>query len=176
MSRVGKDPIVLPSGVEVTINDECITVKGPLGIISRKVNHLIKVINESGTLTFEPVEVSPQAHAMWGTMRALVNNMVKGVTEGFERKLQLIGVGYKAQVQGDILTLALGFSHPIIYQSPEGIKVSVDGQIVTVWGKDKEGVGQVASVIRGKRPPEPYKGKGVRYVGEKVMLKEIKKK
>ncbi len=177
MSRVGKNPIALPSGVEVTIDDERITVKGPLGIIWEKANRLIKVINENGTLKFEPADESAEAQAMWGTMRALVANMVKGVTDGFERTLQLIGVGYKAQVQGESLNLSLGFSHPIIYPLPEGIKVRLKSPTeIILGGMDKQLLGETAAKIRGFRPPEPYKGKGVRHAGEKVILKEVKKK
>ncbi len=176
MSRVGKNPITLPSGVEVTIDDERITVKGPLGVIWEKANRLVKIINDGGVLKFEPADESPAAQAMWGTMRALVANMVKGVTQGFERKLQLVGVGYRAQVQGRNLNLSLGFSHPVVHLLPEGVEALVNQTEIVLKGKSKQILGEEAAKIRGYRPPEPYKGKGVRYVGEVVALKEIKKK
>jgi len=176
MSRVGKSPIVL-QGAEVAISDERITVKGPLGTISQNANRLVKVVNDNGTLKFEPVDESREANAMSGTMRALVANMVNGVTKGFERKLTLVGVGYRAQAQGDKLNLSLGFSHPVVHQMPEGIKAETPTQTeIVIKGIDKQQVGQVAAEVRGYRPPEPYKGKGVRYANEVVILKETKKK
>ncbi|CAB3763401.1 50S ribosomal protein L6 [Paraburkholderia solisilvae] len=176
MSRVGKSPIVL-KGAEVAISDERITVKGPLGTISQNANRLVKVVNDNGTLKFEPVDESREANAMSGTMRALVANMVNGVTKGFERKLTLVGVGYRAQAQGDKLNLSLGFSHPVVHQMPEGIKAETPSQTeIVIKGIDKQKVGQVAAEVRGHRPPEPYKGKGVRYADEVVILKETKKK
>jgi large subunit ribosomal protein L6 len=176
MSRVGKSPIVL-KGAEVAISDERITVKGPLGTISQNGNRLVKVVNDNGTLKFEPVDESREANAMSGTMRALVANMVNGVTKGFERKLTLVGVGYRAQAQGDKLNLSLGFSHPVVHQMPEGIKAETPSQTeIVIKGIDKQKVGQVAAEVRGHRPPEPYKGKGVRYADEVVILKETKKK
>ena len=176
MSRVGKSPIVL-TGAEVAISDERITVKGPLGTISQNANRLVKVVNDNGTLKFEPVDESREANAMSGTMRALVANMVQGVTKGFERKLTLVGVGYRAQAQGDKLNLSLGFSHPVVHQMPEGIKAETPSQTeIVIKGINKQQVGQVAAEVRGYRPPEPYKGKGVRYADEVVILKETKKK
>ena len=176
MSRVGKSPIVL-TGAEVAISDERITVKGPRGTISQNANRLVKVVNDNGTLKFEPVDESREANAMSGTMRALVANMVNGVTKGFERKLTLVGVGYRAQAQGDKLNLSLGFSHPVVHQMPEGIKAETPTQTeIVIKGIDKQKVGQTAAEVRGYRPPEPYKGKGVRYANEVVILKETKKK
>ena len=176
MSRVGKSPIVL-QGAEVAISDERITVKGPLGTISQNANRLVKVVNDNGTLKFEPVDESREANAMSGTMRALVANMVNGVTKGFERKLTLVGVGYRAQAQGDKLNLALGFSHPVVHVMPKGVKVETPTQTeILIKGINKQQVGQVAAEIRSYRPPEPYKGKGVRYADEVVVLKETKKK
>jgi large subunit ribosomal protein L6 len=176
MSRVGKSPIAL-QGAEVALSDERITVKGPLGTISQNGNRLVKVVNDNGTLKFEPVDESREANAMSGTMRALVANMVNGVTKGFERKLTLVGVGYRAQAQGDKLNLSLGFSHPVVHQMPEGVKAETPTQTeIVIKGINKQQVGQVAAEVRGYRPPEPYKGKGVRYANEVVILKETKKK
>src|SRR6201996_5906308 len=171
MSRVGKSPIVL-QGAEVAISDERITVKGPLGTISQNANRLVKGVNDNGTLKFEPVDESREANAMSGTMRALVANMVNGVTKGYERKLTLVGVGYRAQAQGDKLNLTLGFSHPVVHQMPAGIKVETPTQTeILIKGIDKQSVGQVAAEIRAYRRPEPYKGKGVRYSDEVIVLK-----
>jgi large subunit ribosomal protein L6 len=176
MSRVGKSPVAL-QGAEVALSDERITVKGPLGTITQNANRLVKVVNDNGTLKFEPVDESREANAMSGTMRALVANMVNGVTKGFERKLTLVGVGYRAQAQGDKLNLSLGFSHPVVHQMPEGVKAETPSQTeIVIKGIDKQKVGQVAAEVRGYRPPEPYKGKGVRYANEVVILKETKKK
>ena len=176
MSRVGKSPVAL-QGAEVALSDERITVKGPLGTITQAANRLVKVVNDNGTLKFEPVDDSREANAMSGTMRALVANMVNGVTKGFERKLTLVGVGYRAQAQGDKLNLSLGFSHPVVHQMPEGVKAETPSQTeIVIKGISKQQVGQVAAEVRGYRPPEPYKGKGVRYANEVVILKETKKK
>jgi large subunit ribosomal protein L6 len=176
MSRVGKSPVAL-QGAEVALSDERITVKGPLGTITQAANRLVKVVNDNGTLKFEPVDESREANAMSGTMRALVANMVNGVTKGFERKLTLVGVGYRAQAQGDKLNLSLGFSHPVVHQMPEGVKAETPTQTeIVIKGINKQQVGQVAAEVRGYRPPEPYKGKGVRYANEVVILKETKKK
>jgi len=176
MSRVGKSPVAL-QGAEVALSDERITVKGPLGTITQAANRLVKVENDNGTLKFEPVDDSREANAMSGTMRALVANMVNGVTKGFERKLTLVGVGYRAQAQGDKLNLSLGFSHPVVHQMPEGVKAETPSQTeIVIKGISKQQVGQVAAEVRGYRPPEPYKGKGVRYANEVVILKETKKK
>jgi len=177
MSRVGKSPITLPQGAEVALSGAVITVKGPLGTITQAANPLVTVANDNGTLNFAPADESREANAMSGTMRALIANMVKGVTAGFERKLTLVGVGYRAQVQGDKLNLSLGFSHPVVHAMPEGVKVETPTQTeIVIKGIDKQKVGQVAAEVRGYRPPEPYKGKGVRYAGEVVILKETKKK
>ena len=177
MSRVAKMPIALPSGAEAAITAEQITVKGPLGSIKQALNGLVKIANDNGSLKFEPANDSREANAMSGTMRALVNNMVHGVTKGFERRLTLVGVGYRAQAQGDKLNLSLGFSHPIVYQLPAGVKAETPSQTeILIKGADKQKVGQVAAEVRGHKPPEPYKGKGVRYADEVVVLKETKKK
>ncbi len=177
MSRVGKNPVNVPSGVEVNIGGSEITVKGPLGTLSQRLNELVSVRRDGETLVFETVDDSPAANAMSGTLRALVSNMVTGVSSGFEKKLTLVGVGYRAQAQGDKLNLSLGFSHPVVHQMPKGIKVETPQQTeVLIKGIDKQLVGQVAADVRGYRPPEPYKGKGVRYADERVVLKETKKK
>ena len=177
MSRVGKMPIALPSGAEATISAAQITVKGPLGTLSQPLTGLVKVANNNGTLNFEVADDSREANAMSGTLRALVNNMVNGVTKGFEKKLNLVGVGFRAQAQGDKLNLSLGFSHPIVHQMPQGIKCETPTQTeILIKGIDRQVVGQVAAEIRAYRLPEPYKGKGVRYSDEVVVLKETKKK
>ena len=177
MSRVGKMPIALQTGVEVTIAADRISVKGPMGTLSMPLNGLVKVVNESGTLLFSPTDETREANAMSGTLRALVNNMVLGVTKGFEKKLSLVGVGYRAQAQGDKLNLSLGFSHPVVHQMPTGVKVETPSQTeIVIKGVDKQKVGQTAAEIRAYRSPEPYKGKGVRYVDEVVVIKETKKK
>lgn len=176
MSRVGKSPIAL-QGAEVEITNDGISVKGPLGKLSQAVNACVKVTNDNGVLTLSPVDESRDANMLSGTMRALIANMVHGVTKGFERKLTLVGVGYRAQAQGDKLNLSLGFSHPVVHQMPEGVKAETPSQTeIVIKGIDKQKVGQVAAEIRGYRPPEPYKGKGVRYANEVVILKETKKK
>jgi large subunit ribosomal protein L6 len=170
-------PIALPKGAEASIAAEQITVKGPLGTLTQALNGLVKVRNENGTLMFEPANESREANAMSGTLRALVNNMVNGVTKGFERKLSLVGVGFRAQAQGDKLNLSLGFSHPVVHQMPQGVKCETPSQTeIVIKGVDKQKVGQTAAEVRAYRSPEPYKGKGVRYVDEVVTLKETKKK
>lgn len=177
MSRVGKMPITLTAGAEVTISSDHIEVKGPLGSLSQPLTALVKVTNNNGTLRFDVSNDSREANAMSGTLRALVNNMVSGVTKGFERKLSLVGVGYRAQAQGDKLNLSLGFSHPVVYQMPDGVKCETPTQTeILIKGIDKQRVGQVAAEVRAYRSPEPYKGKGVRYADEVVKLKETKKK
>ncbi|MGB7480472.1 MAG: 50S ribosomal protein L6 [Burkholderiaceae bacterium] len=177
MSRVGKMPIALPSGAEVAITAEQITVKGPLGSLTQALNGLVKVENSGGSLKFEPVNDSREANAMSGTLRALVNNMVNGVTKGFEKKLNLVGVGFRAQAQGDKLNLSIGFSHPVVHQMPAGVKCETPTQTeIVIKGIDRQRVGQVAAEVRAYREPEPYKGKGVRYADEVVILKETKKK
>jgi large subunit ribosomal protein L6 len=177
MSRVGKMPIAMPNGAEVTITAGQIVVKGPLGSLVQPLNGLVKVDNVNGSLKFEAVNDSREANAMSGTIRALVNNMVNGVTKGFEKKLNLVGVGYRAQVQGDALNLSLGFSHPVVHKMPAGVKCECPTQTeILIKGIDKQRVGQVAAEVRAYRSPEPYKGKGVRYADEVVKLKETKKK
>ena len=177
MSRVGKMPIALPSGAEATISAEQITVKGPLGTLTQSLNGLVKVEKTDGVLKFEAANDSREANAMSGTLRALVNNMINGVTKGFERKLNLVGVGYKAQAQGDKLNLSLGFSHPVLHQMPQGVKCETPTPTeILIKGIDRQKVGQVAAEVRAYRQPEPYKGKGVRYATEVVVLKETKKK
>jgi large subunit ribosomal protein L6 len=177
MSRVGKMPIALPKGAEATITAAEITVKGPLGSLSQLLNGMVRIDNNAGTLNFEAANDSREANAMSGTLRALVNNMVNGVTKGFEKKLNLVGVGYRAQAQGDKLNLSLGFSHPVVHQMPKGVKCETPTQTeILIKGIDRQQVGQVAAEVRAYRSPEPYKGKGVRYADEVVVLKETKKK
>lgn len=177
MSRIGKMPVTVPAGVEVAINSAQISVKGSLGSLVVNQNTLVKVENNAGTLSFAPADESRQANAMSGTMRQLVNNMVQGVSKGFEKKLTLIGVGYKAAAQGAKLNLNVGYSHPVDIQMPAGIKVETPTPTeVIIKGADRQRVGQIASEIRAVRPPEPYKGKGIRYADEKVVIKETKKK
>ena len=177
MSRVAKMPIAVPAGAEVAISAAAITVKGPLGVLTQNLNGLVKVENNDGTLSFEPANDSREANAMSGTLRALVNNMVNGVTKGFEKKLNLVGVGYKAQAAGDKLNLSLGFSHPVVHAMPEGVTVTTATPTeIVIKGIDRQKVGQVAAEVRAYRAPEPYKGKGVRYSDEVVKIKETKKK
>ncbi|MFP5380788.1 MAG: 50S ribosomal protein L6 [Gammaproteobacteria bacterium] len=176
MSRVAKNPIALPKGVEVNLG-RTISVKGPLGTLQQATSGDVVVTLEDGSLKFAPTRDSIQANAMAGTMRALVNNMVRGVTQGFEKRLTLVGVGYRAQAQGDALNLTLGFSHPVVHKMPAGIKVETPSQTeIVIKGVDRQAVGQVAADVRAYRPPEPYKGKGVRYSDEVVVKKETKKK
>ena len=177
MSRVAKNPIVVPKGAEINVSDDAIGVKGPLGSLTQRMHPLVKVVQNDGQMTFEAIGESREANAMSGTMRALVANMVSGVTKGFEKKLALVGVGYRAQAQGDKLNLALGFSHPIVHQMPAGVKCETPTQTeIIIKGASRQQVGQVAAEVRAYRSPEPYKGKGVRYLGEKVVIKETKKK
>lgn len=177
MSRVGKMPIAVPEGVDVTAGAETISVKGSLGTLVRASNALVEVKSEDGKLMFMPANDSPEADAMSGTMRALVANMVGGVTKGFEKRLSLVGVGFRAAAQGSKLNLQIGFSHPVAKEMPAGVKVECPTQTeIVIKGSDRQAVGQVAAEIRALRPPEPYKGKGIRYTGEKVSLKETKKK
>lgn len=176
MSRVANNPITLPKGVEVSLGS-AISVKGPLGSMSQAMSDEVAIALKDGVLTFATTNESMQANAMAGTMRALVNNMVQGVTKGFEKKLTLVGVGYRAQAQGDSLNLTLGFSHPVVHKMPAGIKVETPSQTeIVIKGVDRQVVGQVAADVRAYRPPEPYKGKGVRYSDEVVIKKETKKK
>ena len=177
MSRVGKMPIVLPKDAEATITAEQIVVKGPLGTLVQHLTGQVTVANSDGSLKFVAANDSREANAMSGTLRALVNNMVTGVTKGFEKKLLLVGVGYKAQAQGDKLNLTLGFSHPVAHQMPEGVTCATPTPTeILIKGNNRQQGGQVAAEVRAYRPPEPYKGKGVRYSDEKVTLKETKKK
>jgi len=177
MSRVGKMPIAVPQGVDVSVNAEKISVKGTLGTLVRPVNALVTVKNEGGKVMFAPANESVEADAMSGTMRALVANMVNGVSKGFERKLNLVGVGFRAAAQGSKLNLQIGFSHPVAKEMPAGITVTCPTQTeIVIKGADRQVVGQIAAEVRAIRPPEPYKGKGIRYADEKVSLKETKKK
>jgi large subunit ribosomal protein L6 len=177
MSRVGKSPIPVPKGAEISINGANITVKGPLGTLTHSLHPSVGLKQEDGVLTVVLNNNSPEAGAQSGTARALVNNMVVGVTTGFERKLSLVGVGYRAAAQGESLKLQLGFSHDIIYNLPKGVKAETPSQTeIIIKGSNKQQVGQVAAEVRAYRSPEPYKGKGVRYVDEVVHLKETKKK
>ncbi len=177
MSRIANKPIPVPQGVEVKLQGQDIAVKGPKGNLSWQVHDSVEVLLEDGVVRVRPRIEAKQAVAMAGTMRALINNMVTGVSQGFEKKLLLQGVGYRAQVQGRKLNLNLGFSHPVVYEVPEGITVETPSQTeIVVKGADKQKVGQVAAEIRAFRPPEPYKGKGIRYADEHVVRKEAKKK
>lgn len=177
MSRVGKLPVAVPAGVDVSIKDNHISVKGSGGALQLTVNALVKVVSDAGKLSFQPANDSREADAMSGTMRQLVNNMVVGVTKGFEKKLSLIGVGYKAQATGAKLNLAVGYSHPVNIDMPAGIAVATPTPTeIVIKGADRQRVGQIAAEIRAVRPPEPYKGKGIRYADEKITIKETKKK
>ena len=177
MSRIANYPVQVPAGVEVSMNVDTIAIKGGLGRLTRAQHAGVKITQDGTALKFAPVDESRESHAMSGTMRALVAGMVQGVSKGFERKLTLIGVGYKAQAQGAKLNLSLGFSHPVVKEMPEGIKVETPTPTeVVIKGVDKQLVGQIAAEVRAIRPPEPYKGKGVRYADEVVVIKETKKK
>lgn len=177
MSRVANNPVDLPSGVDVSLGDAEITVKGAKGSLQLALTGEVEITQADNVLNFAPANEERKARALAGTVRSLVNNMVIGVTKGFERRLQLSGVGYRAQVKGKTLTMQLGFSHPVDYAAPDGIEVQTPSQTeIVVSGIDKQLVGQVSAEIRGFRPPEPYKGKGVRYAGERVRRKEAKKK
>ncbi len=177
MSRIGKLPVAVLAGVDVVVNDTQVNVKGALGALSLNLNPLVKIENKAGLLTFVPANDSREANAMSGTLRQLVNNMVNGVSKGFEKKLTLIGVGYKAAAQGTKLTLTVGYSHPVVIEMPAGIQVATPTPTeIVIKGADRQRVGQVASEVRAVRPPEPYKGKGIRYADEKVVIKETKKK
>ncbi len=177
MSRVAKNPVTVPKGVEVSVSSDAVNVKGPKGQLSFPVHPLVKVRKDDGKLRFEATATSTFARAMSGTMRALVNNMVTGVSRGFEKKLTIVGVGYRAAMQGKNLNLSAGFSHPVVYSLPTGITIETPSQTeIVVRGADRQQVGQVAAEIRAFRPPEPYKGKGIRYADEHVVRKEAKKK
>jgi large subunit ribosomal protein L6 len=177
MSRIGKMPVQIPAGVEVTVGEGEVAVKGPLGTLKQSVPARVAVKRDGNAVTIERGDDSIASDALSGTLRALLANMVRGVSKGFERKLTLVGVGYRAQAQGDKLNLTLGFSHPVVHLMPKGVKVETPTQTeILVKGLDKQQVGQVAAEIRAYRPPEPYKGKGVRYADEVVVIKETKKK
>lgn len=177
MSRVGKKPITPPKGVEISIDGRRVVAKGPKGTADIVLHPSVNIAQEDGSFLIQENPEVPNHKAMSGTMRSLINNMVIGISQGFERKLQLVGVGYRAQAQGKSLNLSLGFSHPVDFPVPEGIQIETPSQTeILIKGTDKQQVGQVAAKIRGLRPPEPYKGKGVRYADETVMLKEAKKK
>jgi large subunit ribosomal protein L6 len=177
MSRVAKQPVPLPQGVTVTLADDAVTVKGAKGTMSLPIRGAIKVVQDGSVLKVEKLNDGREADVVAGTTRAHLANIVVGVSKGYERKLELVGVGYRAQAQGKNLNLTLGFSHPVVYAVPEGITVETPTQTeILIKGSDIQRVGQVAAEIRSYRPPEPYKGKGVRYSGEKIELKEAKKK
>ncbi|HQR77503.1 MAG TPA: 50S ribosomal protein L6 [Burkholderiaceae bacterium] len=177
MSRVARIPVTVEKGVDVQIAAGNITVKGPLGTLKQPLSSRVKVDLADGKVSFVAADESREANAMSGTMRALVAGMVEGVSKGFAKKLTLVGVGYRAQAQGDKLNLSLGFSHPVVHQMPTGVKCETPTQTeIVIKGADKQKVGQVAAEVRGYKPPEPYKGKGVRYADEVVVIKETKKK
>jgi len=177
MSRIANKPVVIPAGVEVKISGQTVEVKGKKGVLNLVVHDKVEVKHEGNELLFAGRAGEPGSVSMAGTMRSLSDNMVKGVSEGFEKKLTLVGVGYRAQAQGKVLNLSLGFSHPVAYQVPEGITIETPSQTeIVVSGFDKQKVGQVSAEIRAYRRPEPYKGKGVRYSDERVLRKEAKKK
>ena len=177
MSRVAKNPINLPKGVEINVSAESISVKGPKGAMELRAHADVEIAREGDVVQLRPAAGDESRYAITGTYRALINNMVQGVSEGFERKLELVGVGYRAQAQGNKLNLTLGFSHPVEYPVPQGITIETPSQTeILVKGIDKQKVGQVAAEIRSYRPPEPYKGKGVRYANEQIIRKEAKKK
>ncbi len=175
MSRIAKYPVTLPKGVEATLAAEALSIKGPLGTLSQRLRSDVKIDKDGDKLLFKALDDSDEANAMSGTLRALAANMVLGVTKGFEKRLTLVGVGYRAQAQGDKLNLTLGFSHPVVHPMPKGVKVETPSQTeIVIKGLDKQLVGQVAAEVRAYRSPEPYKGKGVRYASERVVLKETK--
>jgi large subunit ribosomal protein L6 len=177
MSRIARVPVEVAKGVDIQVAADTITVKGPLGTLTQAASPHVAVKVADGHVTFAAVDESREARAMSGTMRALVAAMVTGVSKGFERRLTLVGVGYRAQAQGDKLNLSLGFSHPVVHQMPAGVKCETPTQTeIVIKGADKQKVGQVAAEVRGYKPPEPYKGKGVRYANETVVIKETKKK
>jgi large subunit ribosomal protein L6 len=177
MSRIARVPVEVAKGVDIQVAADTITVKGPLGTLTQAATPRVTIKVADGQVTFAAADESREAKAMSGTMRALVAGMVTGVSKGFEKRLALVGVGYRAQAQGDKLNLSLGFSHPVVHQMPVGVKCETPTQTeIVIKGSDKQKVGQVAAEVRGYKPPEPYKGKGVRYVGETVVIKETKKK
>jgi large subunit ribosomal protein L6 len=177
MSRIAKMPVTIPAGIDVTVGEQSISVKGSGGLLTQAQNVLVKITSDAGKLSFTAANDTREADAMAGTMRQLVNNMVVGVSKGFEKKLTLIGVGYKAQATGSKLNLTVGYSHPVNIDMPAGITVATPTPTeVVIKGADRQRVGQIAAEIRAVRPPEPYKGKGIRYADEKVAIKETKKK
>ncbi len=177
MSRIAKNPVVLPKGVDISLAANEITVKGPLGALRQRIHNAVRIEQDGDKLLCKAVNGATDGSAQSGTMRALLNNMVVGVTKGFEKKLTLVGVGYRAQAQGSKLNLAVGFSHPVVHEMPQGVKVETPTQTeILIKGIDKQQVGQVAAEVRAYREPEPYKGKGIRYADERVILKETKKK
>jgi len=177
MSRIANQPISVPSSVEITENGQQITVKGPKGTLEHTIHGLVEMVREDAELKFSARDESKAANALAGTTRAMLNNLVVGVSDGFEKKLELVGVGYRAQAKGKVLNLTLGFSHPVDYKLPEGVTAETPSQTeIVIKGCDKQKVGQVAAEVRAFRPPEPYKGKGVRYADEMVVRKEAKKK
>ncbi len=177
MSRVGKNPIPVPKGVEITIGTDSVAVKGPLGTLSQQFLTGVALKRDGEQIVLETTNDTALANAMSGTMRALVANMVTGVSKGFEKKLTLVGVGYRAQAQGDKLNLQVGYSHPVVHEMPAGVKCETPTQTeILIKGTDRQRVGQVAAEVRAYRPPEPYKGKGIRYANEQVIIKETKKK
>jgi large subunit ribosomal protein L6 len=177
MSRIAKMPVTIPAGIDVTVGEQSISVKGSGGLLTQAQNVLVKITSDAGKLSFSAANDTREADAMAGTMRQLVNNMVVGVSKGFEKKLTLIGVGYKAQATGSKLNLTVGYSHPVNIDMPVGITVATPTPTeVVIKGADRQRVGQIAAEIRAVRPPEPYKGKGIRYADEKVAIKETKKK
>lgn len=177
MSRVAKSPITLPSGVELNVKGSEVTVKGSKGALSFQLNSAVALSQADGVVSFQPAGKAVDGWAQAGTARSIVNNMVVGVSQGFEKRLQLVGVGYRAQVQGNVINLTLGFSHPVNHQLPDGVTAETPSQTeIVIKGADKQAVGQVAAEVRGYRPPEPYKGKGIKYADERILRKEAKKK
>lgn len=175
MSRLGKQPITIPAGVEATLVENVLTVKGPKGTLTQKISPLVLVTLEDGVLTFAPAKETIASRALWGTLAALARNMIAGVTVGYTKILEIEGVGYRAEAQGQKMTLSVGFSHPVIIEVPEGITVLVEKSVITVSGFDKHAVGQFAANVRKVKKPEPYKGKGIRYRGEHIIRKQGKK-
>jgi len=175
MSRLGKQPIEIPKGVEISHADGVVTVKGPKGTLSTPMRSIISVVLENDTIALSPTKETIEARALWGTYAALVHNMIEGVTTGFKKILEIEGVGYRADAQGQKLTVTVGFSHPVIIQVPEGITAVVEKNVITVTGNDKHAVGQFAANVRKVKKPEPYKGKGIRYQGEHIIRKQGKK-
>lgn len=175
MSRLGKQPVTIPKGVEVTFDGGVLTVKGPKGTLTEKINKVIAVAIEGETVTVTPTKETIESRALWGTYAALIRNMIKGVTEGFTKILEVEGVGYRADAQGQKLTLNVGFSHPVVMEVPQGLTTTVEKNVITVTGFDKHAVGQFAANVRKVKEPEPYKGKGIRYQGEYIIRKQGKK-